>query len=106
MKRIIEILSILLIMVTAPGCINDEVEPVWSLQTGDRLPDFEITLDDGSSVSTEMLKGRKSVIVFSVPAAEIVGANCLSCRIIMMSVRRGIPIAFSYAYRVRKERHL
>ena len=66
MKRIIEILSILLIMVTAPGCINDEVEPVWSLQAGDRLPDFEITLDDGSSVSTEMLKGRKSVIVFFI----------------------------------------
>ena len=45
-------------------------------------------------------------VVLSVPAAEIVGANCLSCRIIMMSVRRGILIAFSYAYRVRKERHL
>lgn len=106
MKRIIEILSILLIMVTAPGCINDEVEPVWSLQTGDRLPDFEITLDDGSSVSTEMLKGRKSVIVFF-------STGCGDCRrelpvvqVIMMSVRRGIPIAFSYAYRVRKERHL
>ena len=82
MKRIIEILSILLIMVTAPGCINDEVEPVWSLQTGDRLPDFEITLDDGSSVSTEMLKGRKSVIVFF-------STGCGDCR-------RELPVVQDY----------
>lgn len=47
MKRIIEILSILLIMVTAPGCINDEVEPVWSLQAGDRLPDLKLLLMTG-----------------------------------------------------------
>lgn len=82
MKRIIEILSILLIMVTAPGCVNDEVEPVWSLQAGDRLPDFEITLDDGSSVSTEMLKGRKSVIVFF-------STGCGDCR-------RELPVVQDY----------
>ncbi len=69
----INILSVLLVTVMLTGCIKDNEDPVWSLQAGDSLPDFEVSLNDGSSVTTNMLKGHSSVVVFF-------STNCGDCR--------------------------
>ena len=43
--------------------IYDDPEIV-SLSPGDRLPEFSILCNDGEVLTTEMLRGKKSVIVF------------------------------------------
>lgn len=54
------------------GCVKDE--PAESLiKAGDRLPDFSITLDDGSLLTTSDLRGRESVIV-------LFSTSCPDCR--------------------------
>lgn len=72
MKGFLEILMGL-VMVTFTGCVNEREEPVWSLQVGDRLPEFEITLNNGDMVTTESLRGSESVIVFF-------NTFCVDCR--------------------------
>ncbi len=63
----------LLLLIICSGCVKDKDEPVWSLQVGDKLPDFEVTLNNGSRVSTESLNGFYSVIVFF-------NTSCEDCR--------------------------
>ena len=46
------------------GCVTEKDEPVWSLQPGDRLPEITITLDNGEKVTTQSLKGKKSILIF------------------------------------------
>lgn len=72
MKGFLEILMGL-VMVAFTGCVNEREEPVWSLQVGDRLPEFEITLNNGDMVTTESLRGSESVIVFF-------NTSCVDCR--------------------------
>lgn len=72
MKGFLEILMGL-VMVAFTGCVNEREEPVWSLQVGDRLPEFEITLNNGDMVTTESLRGSESVIVFF-------NTSCIDCR--------------------------
>lgn len=72
MKGFLEILMGLVILAFT-GCVNEREEPVWSLQVGDRLPEFEITLNNGDMVTTESLRGSESVIVFF-------NTSCVDCR--------------------------
>lgn len=72
MKGFLEILMGL-VMAALTGCVNEREEPVWSLQVGDRLPEFEITLNNGDMVTTESLRGSESVIVFF-------NTSCVDCR--------------------------
>lgn len=72
MKGFLEILMGLVILAFT-GCVNEREEPVWSLQVGDRLPEFEITLNNGDMVMTESLRGSESVIVFF-------NTSCGDCR--------------------------
>lgn len=72
MKGFLEIL-VGLVMVALTGCINEREEPVWSLQVGDRLPEFEVVLNNGDQVTTESLRDSESVIVFF-------NTSCGDCR--------------------------
>ena len=69
-----------LLMTACGGCSaiddkvdGDEVTDADSLVVGDQLPEFEVTMNDGSVVRTADLKGQPSVVVlFSV--------DCPDCR--------------------------
>ncbi len=45
------------------GCINEDVKGV-DLKVGDKLPDFEVMMSDGSVVTDESLKGSVSLVMF------------------------------------------
>lgn len=45
------------------SCIKDDVRGA-DLKVGDSLPDFEVVMSDGTTVSDDSLKGNVSVVVF------------------------------------------
>ena len=55
------------------GCVNDDDPDVRSLGAGDRCPDFAVLMNDGTTVSTESLRGRRTMIVFFE-------TSCSDCR--------------------------
>ena len=57
-------LFVMLLATVLTSCINDDNGDAWSLGVGDKCPDFNITMNDGREISTEQLRGRKSMIVF------------------------------------------
>ena len=59
MKQIFTIFCCVILL----GCIKDHPSGC-ELHVGDNLPDFEVLMNDGSSVSSESLKGSVSVIMF------------------------------------------
>lgn len=59
MKQIFTIFCCVILL----GCIKDHPSGC-ELQVGDCLPDFEVLMNDGSSVSSESLKGSVSIIMF------------------------------------------
>lgn len=46
------------------ACVTDDDPRNEGVSVGDPLPQFELTLNDGSCISTESLLGKVSVIVF------------------------------------------
>ena len=46
------------------ACVTDDVPRNEGVSVGDRLPQFQITLDNGADVSTDSLLGSVSVIIF------------------------------------------
>ena len=77
-----------LLMTACGGCSaiddkvdGDEVTDADSLVVGDQLPEFEVTMNDGSVVRTADLKGQPSVVVlFSV--------DCPDCRHELPEIQR------------------
>lgn len=59
MKRIL----LIIFAAVLSGCIKDNPKGA-DLKVGDRLPDFEVIMNDGSVVTDESLKGNVSVVVF------------------------------------------
>ena len=59
--RAMVIISALLIV---SSCVADKEEPAWSLQPGDACPDFEITTNTGLKITSQALRGKKTLIVF------------------------------------------
>lgn len=55
------------------GCINEEEDPPYALQTGDELPAFTVTMNDGSRISSGDLAGTVSVIA-------LFNTSCVDCR--------------------------
>ncbi len=53
--------AVVLMMMT--GCIKDQRTGA-DLKVGERLPDFEVVMNDGTVVSDESLKGSVSVVMF------------------------------------------
>jgi len=66
------ILSVLFILTS--GCVNDSEPEIRSLiRVGDRLPQFDVVMNDGSSVTTQSLAGRPSVVL-------LFSTTCDDCR--------------------------
>ena len=59
MKRIVLALAAFALL----GCIKEE-HTVANLQVGDTLPDFRVEMNDGRTVTDEMLKETVSVVMF------------------------------------------
>lgn len=55
------------------GCIKDELPEEHSLQPGDRVPAFSVTMSDGSTFRSSELQGKRGMIVFF-------NTECPDCR--------------------------
>lgn len=60
MKRI---LFVLIMLAVLTGCIKEK-QTGADLKVGDRLPDFEVVMDDGTLVTDEILSESVSVVMF------------------------------------------
>ena len=58
---------------TSTGCVSEDDPQGVALQTGDRLPEFSVELNNGQTVSTSSLRGKTGVIVFF-------NTGCRDCR--------------------------
>ncbi len=63
----------LLLLVVAGGCITEKDEPVVSLAVGDAVPQFSVTLDDGTLFDYDAIRRHRCVIVFF-------DTSCPDCR--------------------------
>lgn len=60
-RLIVLTLSVLLLC----SCVNDDVsDPVSLIRVGDLLPQFSVDMSDGRTVTSEDLRGSRSLIVF------------------------------------------
>lgn len=50
-------------MAAAAACVGED-EPRSVVEVGDCLPEFSVVLNDGSTLTTDMLRGGESMIVF------------------------------------------
>lgn len=64
MKKTIILYISLVFSILFTACVNEEEPEVVSVSVGDRCPDFSVILNNGTTVSTSDLKGKKSIIVF------------------------------------------
>ena len=62
MKRIVYIVYVFLTALCMQGCIKENVDA--DLKIGERLPDFAVTMNDGTVVSDDSLMGNVSCVVF------------------------------------------
>ena len=78
MKRI---LFAAMMIFAASSCIYDDPEPEFELQVGDRIPDFTVTMTDGTTVTGESLRKGVSLIMFF-------HSSCPDCQGTLPSVQR------------------
>ena len=87
-------LLILFVLAVFGSCISEDADKGSqgaNLVVGDSLPTFQVTMNDGSTVSTADLLGSVSVVVFF-------SVDCGDCRVELPEVQRlwdlqlGIPI--------------
>lgn len=76
-----KIISLLLSAIVSIACINDGPETGADLKVGDRIPDFSITMNDGSIVTGADLRQSVSVIVFF-------HTSCPDCRKALPAVQK------------------
>ena len=62
MKKTVHIIFLMLAVLCLAGCIKEDLGT--DLKVGDSLPDFSVTMNDGTLVSDESLKGSVSCVVF------------------------------------------
>ncbi len=53
-----------ILVLVLTGCIREQREDSYAIQPGDRLPDFQVQMADGSYLSSASLIGSPCVIVF------------------------------------------
>lgn len=63
----------LVLLVMAAGCITEKDEPVVSVGVGDAVPQFSVTLDDGTLFDYDAIRRHRCVIVFF-------DTSCPDCR--------------------------
>lgn len=73
MAVVVRVVLSLLLLVVAGGCITEKDEPVVSLAVGDAVPQFSVTLDDGSQFDYDIVRRHPCVIVFF-------DTSCPDCR--------------------------
>lgn len=74
-----------------PSCVYDNTEKNIEISTGDRLPDFEVILNDGQRISSSDFSNTKGIVIFF-------NTDCKDCR-------RELP-ELQKAYEATKEESL
>lgn len=64
MMRLKAIFSALCAVFLMSSCINEDPEKAADLKVGDRIPDFTVQMNDGSSLTDEQLSEGVSLIMF------------------------------------------
>ena len=77
MKRILSAIAVLAILT---GCIKEK-QTGADLTVGDRLPDFEVVMDDGTVVTDEILSESVSVVMFF-------HTSCPDCRQVLPQMQK------------------
>ena len=77
MKRVLFVLIMLTIL---SGCIKEK-QTGADLKVGDRLPDFEVVMDDGTLVTDEILSESVSVVMFF-------HTSCPDCQQVLPQMQR------------------
>ena len=62
MKNIIT--AILISLLASVSCIKDYPDPEFELKPGDRIPEFSITMSDGTAMTSEQLSHGPAIIMF------------------------------------------
>ena len=101
-----KILSLIVVLLLATGCINDPKEEITSLQVGDKIPAFSVTLADGSVVSNLSLVGEPFVLCFfrttcpdcqqEFPALQSLHESFPAVTIVMISSGQSDPAISDY----------
>lgn len=55
---------LMVVLIVLVSCVKDEPTAHSVIEVGDRVPDFSITMNDGTILTTDMLRGKESMIVF------------------------------------------
>lgn len=63
MSPLLRHISLLFLLLLLPACVTEGDEPSHSLEEGDMLPDFSVTLSDGTTVATRDLAGHSGAVV-------------------------------------------
>lgn len=74
MAKIFNILTVTFAIIMCGSCIMEkEIEVKEYVEIGDTLPNFEVVMNNGETVTTESLRGENSMIVFF-------NTDCSDCR--------------------------
>lgn len=65
-------IAMVVVVVCVSSCVTDD-DKVTSLKEGDKVPEFTVELNDGSTLSTSDLRGHMSLLVFF-------NTSCSDCR--------------------------
>ena len=74
------ILSAMAVLAVLSGCIKEK-QTGADLKVGDRLPDFEVVMDDGTVVTDEILSETVSVVMFF-------HTSCPDCRQVLPQMQK------------------
>ena len=74
------ILSAMAVLAVLTGCIKEK-QTGADLKVGDRLPDFEVVMDDGTVVTDEILSETVSVVMFF-------HTSCPDCRQVLPQMQK------------------
>ena len=81
MKNIFKILAFPLFVLLSTSCIKDNTDEEYELSTGDAIPDFTVTMNDGSVVRGSDLRKGNSLIMFF-------HTDCPDCQGTLPSVKK------------------
>lgn len=81
MRRVFSKLIISAVAIISVSCIYDDPELEFELKVGDRIPDFTVQMNDGTTVTGKSLRDGVSVIVFF-------HTECPDCKETLPSVQR------------------
>ncbi len=87
--KLIPITALLLILWLAPGCIN-EPDRGSIVRDGQQVPDFSVTLNDGTVADNETLRGRGGLILFF-------STGCADCRMELPEVNQAYRMMYGEA---------